>query len=335
MDTLIPIQTQAVSLAADDFERIGRYAQSTISDKTKADYASAWRDFETYCERRGFVAMPASVQTVAAYVTALADAGASVSQINLKRAAIRHQHHIAGHISPTEHPHLIELLKGVRRARGSSVTPKEELTLDHLREIVAGLPATINGRRDRAMLLVGYWGAFRRSELVAVKIEHVRLSADAMRVTVPKSKTDQAGEGKTKTMKLLPEDLADVCPVRAYKAWIEAGHINSGLVFRPIDRWGNVTTISEPMDGKEYARLIKRAVASVGLEARQFSGHSTRRGFVTDGTDAGAQNADMRELTHHTSDATLAKYQAQRGRGALRAVDAIVARARTLPTRKD
>lgn len=314
-------------LAADDLDRIRKYAESTLSEKTRADYASAWRDFVAYCDRRRFDAMPASLATVAAYMTDLADAGASVSQIDLKRAAIRHQHNIAGHVSPTEHPQIVELMKGIRNKRKVAKSPKDELTLDHLREIVARMPSTINGQRDRAMLLLGYWGAFRRSELVAVRIEHVKLSVDAMRVTVPKSKTDQAGAGKTKTMKLLPGDLADVCPVRAYRAWVDAGHINSGLVFRPIDRWGNVTTISEPMDGKEYARLIKRAVASVGLEPRQFAGHSTRRGFVTDGTDAGATSADLRETTGHESDETLKFYQAQRGRGSMRAVDAIVARA--------
>lgn len=327
MEALIPIQPQPPALAAEDFERISRYAKATISPKTEADYGSAWKDFEAYCARRGFEPLPAGVPTLAAYLTALADAGASVSQIDLKRSAIRYFHHIAGHASPTEHPQIIELAKGIRRERKVAKNPKDELTLDHVRRIVAAQPATINGLRDRAMLLMGYWGAFRRSELVAVRIEHVKVTGDAMRVTLPKSKTDQAGAGKTKTMKLLPGDLADVCPVRAYRAWIDAGHINSGLVFRPIDRWGNVTTISEPMDGKEYARLIKRAVASVGLEPRQFAGHSTRRGFVTDGTDAGATSADLRETTGHESDETLKFYQAQRGRGSMRAVDAIVARA--------
>lgn len=326
MQALTTTQPQPPALAAEDFERISRYAKATLSDKTQADYRGAWKDFEAYCARRGFEPLPAGVPTLAAYLTALADAGASVSQIDLKRSAIRYFHHIAGHASPTEHPQIIELAKGIRRERKVAKNPKDELTLDHVRRIVAAQPATINGLRDRAMLLMGYWGAFRRSELVAVRIEHVKVTGDAMRVTLPKSKTDQAGAGKVKTLRLLPEAFADVCPVRAYRAWIEAGHINSGIVFRPIDRWGNVTTISEPMDGKEYARLVKRSAASVGLEPRQFAGHSTRRGLVTDATDAGAQTADTREITGHESDATLKLYQAQRGRGAGRVVDAIVAK---------
>lgn len=328
MQALITTQPQTpAALSPEDFDRISHYAKATLSDKTQADYRSAWKDFEAYCGRRQFEPLPASIQTVAAYLTALADAGASVSQIDMKRSAIRYFHHTAGHVSPTEHPQVIELMKGVRRERGTAKNPKDELTLEHLKRIVAAMPATLAGLRDRAMLLMGYWGAFRRSELVAVRIQDVKLTAEAMYISVPKSKTDKKNEGKTKTLEARSEPgFEDVCPVRAYRAWIDAGQINSGLVFRPIDRWGNVTTISEPMDGKEYARLVKRAVASVGLESRQFAGHSTRRGFVTDATDAGAQNADMREVTWHTNDNTLAGYQAKRGRGAKRVAKAIVAK---------
>lgn len=324
MNQLQPYTYEPQALTKAELDRIREYADATVSDKTKRDYASAWRDFEAFCRRRGFQSLPASPEVIAAYTTTLADAGASISQIDMKRAAIRFMHGVNGMQSPTEHPQVIALMKGIRRTIKTAHTPKDELTLDQLRQIMTALPDDLKGRRDRAMLLMGFWGAFRRSELVAVEVSHVKISKDTMRITVPHSKGDQEGKGAVKTLPRLPDALADVCPVRAYRAWIDAAGIRSGLVFRPIDRWGNVEGNTKAMDGKAVARLIKRAVSVIGLEARQFAGHSVRRGFLTEATDGGAQSADMREQSGHKSDETLKLYQAQRGRGALRAVDAIV-----------
>jgi hypothetical protein len=110
-----------------------------------------------------------------------------------------------------------------------------------------------------------------------------------------------------KTMPTLPDELADVCPVRVYRAWVRAAGITSGFVFRAIDRWGNVGGDNK-MNGKEVARVTKKAVSVIGLEESQFAGHSLRRGFLTEATDAGAQSADMREQSGHETDETLKIY---------------------------
>lgn len=312
-------------LTAESKERISRYAKNVVSESTTATYSSGWRHWLEFCEERGYEPLPATVTSVADFLTMLADSGASISQIDMKRSAIRKTHLTAGHVSPTEHPQVIELMNGIRRTIKTAHTPKDELSLDQLSQIIASLPSDLRGKRDKALLLMGFWGAFRRSELVAVEMAHIRMTDGVMRVTIPTSKTDQTGKGKVKTMPTLPDDLGDVCPVRAYRTWMRAAALTNGFVFRPIDRWGNVGD-DRKMDGKEVARITKRAVAVIGLEESQFAGHSLRRGFLTEATDAGAQSADMREQSGHETDETLKLYQAQRGRGSIRAIQAIVSR---------
>ena len=197
---------------------------------------------------------------------------------------------------------------------------KTALTIGELRKAVAMLPAgdqphDLRGKRDRAMLLAGYFGAFRRSELVALAVDQIRFERDQARIHIVKSKTDQEGKGKYKHLPVLSDDLADVCPSRALRAWLDAADIGSGPAFRAIDQWGHVRDTA--MTGKEVARLVKRVVEATGLTAKDFAGHSLRSGFVTDATQAGASDSSIMEQTGHTSRETVDGYRKQAGRGAL------------------
>jgi site-specific recombinase XerD len=266
--------------------------------------------------------MPARPEVVELYLVTLAKSGAKVATIEQRRAAIGYLHRIAGQDNPCKTDNVIEAMKGIRRSKKDRPVPKEHLSPDALAQIVATLPDDLRGLRDRALLLIGLAGAFRRSELVAVHVEHVTIrrddGRDVMSIDVPESKTTQEGEPLYKTIPALPDKR--VCPIAAYRAWMNAAGIQSGHVFRPIDRWGNLR--AGGMDGQEVARIVKRVAAAAGYtesELKRYAGHSLRSGYVTAATQAGANDSDIMEQTGHQTSATLRRYRQLAGKGAQRA----------------
>lgn len=169
---------------------------------------------------------------------------------------------------------------------------------------------------------MGWAGAFRRSELAGVQVEHVTIrresGRDVMSIKLPESKTDQEGEGLYKTIPAI--DDKRVCPIAAYRAWMNAAGIQSGHVFRAIDRWGHVR--AGGMDGQEVARVLKARAEGAGYtdaELSRIGAHSLRSGYVTAATQAGANDSDIMEQTGHRSSATLQRYKQLAGKGAQRA----------------
>lgn len=294
-------------------------AQRTTKDGAPRNDGRKFPTFETFCAQRGYQLMPAAPEVVEAYLGTLAKMGAKVATIEQRRAAIGYVHEIAGHANPCKSPQVKEAMKGIRRKLGVMARPKDHLSPDELARVVAALPDTLRGKRDRALLLMGELGAFRRSELVALDVNDVTIRRDSdgevMSVLVRQSKTDQEGEGLYKTLPALPDKT--ICPITAYHAWLNAAGIRSGRVFRAIDRWEHVR--AGGMDGQEVARIVKRAAAAAGLDARRFAGHSLRSGYVTAATLAGANDGDIMEQTGHRSSATLRRYKQMAGKGAKRA----------------
>jgi len=295
-------------------QRIRRYVDAGKADATKRAYAIAWRAFEVFCGDHGYVPHPAPAEAVVDYLTALADAGASVSKIGQHRAAIRFYHR--GQANPCADDRVEETMKGITRKVGTMSKPKAALSPDELRKLVATLPDDLRGKRDRALLLMGWAGAFRRSELVALDVADIDTRGNKLTVTLRRSKTDQEGQGLYKSIPSMED--ATICPVAAYRAWLDAAKIQSGLVFRSIDRWGH--THEGQMDGREVARIVKSACKRAGIDERRFAGHSLRSGFVTAATLAGANDSDIMEQTNHKSSATLRRYKQMAGLGAQRAV---------------
>lgn len=312
-------------------QRVRKYLQAGKAANTRRAYASGvtgqpsaraekmrkFPTFAAFCDERGYTTLPADPATVADYLTHLADMGATVATIEQRRAAIANAHK-AQASNPCSSELVKETMKGIRRERGIMAKPKAALSRDELRAVVAALPDTLRGKRDRALLLMGWAGAFRRSELVALTVADVDIKRDRLTVTIQRSKTDQEGQGLYKTLPTLPNDPA-LCPSKAYTAWINAAGINSGPIFRSIDRWGHVSTGTEPMQGNEVARIIKAACKVANIDPRKFAGHSLRSGFVTEATNAGANDGDIMEQTGHKSSATLRRYKQLAGRGAVRA----------------
>lgn len=298
-----------------EHEARAKYMAKAKAASTRRAYAHAWREFSAWCAERQAPAMPASPVTVAGYLTALAESGQRVATIDSKRAGVSFAHRAVRQVDPTKDEEVRLVMAGIRRELGRAPKKKAPVTLAELRAMVGAVRSDMAGRRDRALLLVGFAGAFRRSELVGLDVADLRFTADGVTVTVARSKTDQEGQG---LVKVIPA-LADValCPVRALQAWLDAAAIQSGPVFRAVDRWGNVR--KERLGGQAVATVVKAAAARAGLDRRAFSGHSLRAGFVTAGILAGEDPVAIAEQTGHRSLQTLQGYVRSAGRLARRA----------------
>jgi integrase len=209
-------------------------------------------------------------------------------------------------------------MAGIRRTLGARSAKKAPILLAELRAMVAACDTGgLQGKRDRALLLVGWAGAFRRSELVALDVGDLSFSG-GVKLTLRRSKTDQEGAGMVKVIPSIEELELD--PVRALRAWIEAAGIRSGPVFRRVDRWGRVA--SGRLTGRAVAIVVKRLAQQAGLDPRGFSGHSLRSGFTTAAASAGVESRDIMAQTGHRSEAVMRGYIQDAGLGASVAVRA-------------
>ena len=293
----------------------GEYAKQSRAANTQRAYKAAWQEFSAWVAQHGAEALPADVPTVVAYLTALAEAGAKYSTISVKRAAIGAAHRTARQNDPTAAEDVKLIMGGIARKHGRASTKKAPLAAEELRRMIDALPDTLAGQRDRALILVGWAGAFRRSELVAVNVGHVRLNGE-LKITLPKSKTDQEGAGMVKVIPVL--DDKTLCPVTALREWLDAAEVKSGAIFRQIDRWGNLR--ARRLTAQSVAAIVKAAAERAGIDPRQFAGHSLRSGFITTAASAGVESRDIMAVTGHKSEAVMRGYIQDAGLGAKRAI---------------
>ena len=313
---LTTTQPAEIATPAAAARRVKRYLDARQSPNTRRAYGWHWAHFLAFCEPRGYNPLPATPATVADYLTAQADQGAPVRSIQARLAAIGYHHAQAQADNPTKTLAVVETMKGIRRALGTKPKAKKAPTLDEIRRMAAAMPDDLRGKRDRALVLIGFAGGFRRSELAALTRADVEINDRGAALTVKHSKTDQEGAGLTKNVPALDADPG-ICPVRALQAWLAAAAITSGPLWRAIDRWGN--TRANAMDAKEVARIIKTAAARVGLDAANLSGHSLRSGFITAAAMNGADILQIMEQTGHKSVETVRGYFRPLGLGARRA----------------
>jgi site-specific recombinase XerD len=193
-------------------------------------------------------------------------------------------------------------VRGIRRTLGSAKAKKAPAVAAKIRGMVAQAPGGLTGLRDRALLLLGFAGAFRRSELVALDVEDVAENEAGLLVRIRSSKTDQEGEGVT--IAIARGELA--CPVKALRAWLDAAGIEAGPIFRPIDKSGTVRP--SRFTCRSVANLVKAYAERAGLDASAYSGHSLRSGFLTSAAGKGASIFKMMDVSRHKSVDTLRGY---------------------------
>jgi integrase len=326
------------------------FSEKALAERTRKAYRRAWSDFVEYCDGIGKDPLPARPVTVAAYINNRArarptgrgapqdrsDEGLAASTLEQRLAAIKYYHELGGLASPTDHPQVSRVMQGIRNDTGrQEALPRVEaapLVSSDLKQALEVLPGGgpappqsetaayakwLRGRRDRALLLLGFATALRPRELVSIEKKHVARGVNGKKegliVHIPRSKADQAAEGQTVTA-LKNEADPTYCPVRALSRWRQAASIEEGPLFRGVRRSGDILLGS--ISYKTLNRLVKRACREAGLEPegfseakrRRYSAHSLRAGHVTDASSHGAPDNVLMMQTRHADPKTLRKY---------------------------
>jgi site-specific recombinase XerD len=278
------------------------YARAEKSPATRKAYATDFRLFKEWCDGKGAQSLPAAPETVAAFLAAEAEAGERPSTLGRRIAAIRYAHKLASVAAPTDAEGVKATLRGIRRSVGAARVRKAPALAERVRAMIAASPDTLAGKRNRALILLGFAGALRRSELVALNVADIEETDAGLRVTIRQSKTDQDGEGAT--IAIARGTIA--CPVRALRAWLGAAGIASGALFRSVNKAGGVSNAR--LTDRSVANIVKAMAGSVGLDHSTFSGHSLRSGFLTSAAANGASIFKMMDVSRHKSVDTLRGY---------------------------
>ena len=259
------------------------YVEAARAQNTRRAYRTQWTTYTGWCSRHGRAALPTAAATLALFLTERAQDGLKVASLGLALSAIRAAHRDAGYADPAANPEVRTIWEGIRRTHGTAQRCAAPLTAEGVRSIVANLPSNLRAIRNRALVLLGFGGAFRRSELVALDVGDLTFDpARGVVVRVRRSKTDQTGEGADVA---IPFGLQSAtCPVRALKAWFEAAALREGPVFRSVSRHGHV---GDRLDGRDVARTLKETAARAAINPTRVSGHSLRAGLATTAALAG------------------------------------------------
>jgi site-specific recombinase XerD len=280
------------------------YLAASKAPATVRAYRSDLRAFSAWCDAQGRPSLPAAPETVADYIAALADDGAKAATITRRLSAISQAHKMAGHPSPTQDQLVRMTAAGIRRTRGTAPRQARGMLEDDIVAMVGALPGDLRGLRDRALLLVGFVGGMRRSELVGLDVEDVIEEREGLRVTIRRSKTDQEGVGREIGLVRGRHPMTDV--VAAVTDWRAVAGIDAGPLFREVDRGGRVGR--ERLSDRAVSRIVKAAAARIGIDPESVSGHSLRSGLATSAGAAGAPERMIMRTTGHRSEAMVRRY---------------------------
>ena len=305
-DTATP--TTAGQAALDAAQALGRRAAAPA---TLRAYRADWTHYAAWCNAHGFQPVPAAPATVGAYLASLAGTHAP-STVRQRLAALGKMHRFNDLPWNPAHRAIQEPLQGLLRTHGRPVRKAAALTLPMLRRLVATCDGTARGRRDRALLLIGFAGALRRSELVALQVEDVAASASGLRLRLLRGKTDQAGNGAEVG---LPRGRhAATCPVRALEAWQAVARRRAGPLFRRVSREGRIGDAALHPDA--VRRILAHRADLAGLEGDGFarlSAHALRVGFITEAYAHGVRDEDIMRHTRHKDHRTMRGYVQRAG----------------------
>lgn len=278
-----------------------RYIAAATSDNTRSTYRSAIRQFEKWGGR-----LPADQAAIIKYLTERAST-LNPRTLDVHVTAISQWHHYQGLHDPTQDPWVRKTLEGIRRLHGTPKRKAKALRLEHLNtmlDYIRGQPDTLKKLRDIGLLLCGFFGAFRRSELVAIRVEDLIWEPEGLIVRLARSKTDQQGAG---LLRALPFGVKEVCPATALKTWLSAASITEGAVFRPINRWDHVQEKS--LSPGAINELLKTLATACGFDfVADISSHSFRRGFSTSAARERIDFELIKKQGNWKSDATVWEY---------------------------
>ena len=268
--------------------------KNSKANNTLRAYQSDYRDFSLFCSKNGLSSMPTQPKIVALYITHLSKFS-KFSTLKRRIASISVIHKLKGHYLDTKHPIIMENLHGIKRTLGSRQKAKKPLLINSLKKIIKAIDQEKKERdRDRALILIGFAGGFRRSELVSILKEDVELVDEGVKILIKKSKTDQSGEGSVKAIPYFQNQ--EFCPVIALKRYMSLKKFNSNSekIFKLSD--------------KSVALIIKKYAQIAGLDPTKYAGHSLRSGFATTAAEFGAEERNIMTMTGHKTTQMVRRY---------------------------
>jgi len=280
-----------------------KHLANSKAANTKRAYRSDWTHFSEWCEKNGLSALPAEPETLVYYITSLGET-LKASSIKRKMVAISQRHETAGYDSPTKTVLVKGVWEGLQRTIGVKEEGKDAIWIDELRQIIQAIdPHTLIGIRNRALLVIGWAGALRRSELVSLDIEDISKTRDGLILHLNRSKTDQKGEGQEIALPYGSNPLT--CPVRSLEDWLAASGITEGPLFRRIDRHGNMLG---RLTSQSVRLVVRKSCEAVGMDAKRYGAHSLRSGFCSTAAKAGKAEHQIMKQTRHKRSDSLQRY---------------------------
>ena len=277
-----------------ELETIKNLKQSKALNTLRA-YQSDYKDFAAFCIKNGFKSLPTDPKIIALYLTHLSSE-CKFSTLKRRLASISVVHKLKGHYIDTKHPLIIENLLGIKRTKGINQKAKKPILINDLKNIIKVIDESkekyIKKLRDKTLLLVGFSGGFRRTELVSIEYDDIEFVSEGVKIFVKRSKTDQSGEGMVKAIPYF--DNEEFCPVKNLNLWITQSNISAGKIFNISD--------------KSVALIVKKYANLAGLDAAKYSGHSLRSGFATSTAESGAEERNIMAMTGHKTTQMVRRY---------------------------
>ena len=282
--------------------------KNSKSANTVRAYKSDFEDFSLFCVKNSFKNIPTDPKIVSLYLTYLSSKDVKTSTIKRRLVSIGVIHKMKGHYLDTKHPVIVENFMGIKRLKGVSQNGKKPILINDLKQIIDVInkqeEPEIKKLRNKALLLLGFAGGFRRNELISLNLEDLDFVFEGLKINIKRSKTDQLGEGFKKGIPHFENYL--YCPVKNLKNWLNISKIKKGPVFVRFSKGSKITNIR--LTDQSVALIIKEYLTKAGIDNKNYSGHSLRSGFATSAAEAGAEERSIMAMTGHKSTEMVRRY---------------------------
>ena len=281
--------------------------KSSKANNTLRAYKSDFKDFVTFCVKHGLNSLPSDPKTVSLYLTHLSK-NSKISTLRRRLVSISMVHKLKGHYLDTKHPIIVENLMGIRRVKGSIQKGKKPILINHLKLVINAINEKnieeIKKFRDKSLILIGFSGGFRRTELISIDYEDLEFVPEGLKISIRRSKTDQFGEGMIKGIPYFSNEI--YCPIVNLKKWLDISKIKSGPIFRRFSKGSSLTNTR--LSDQSVVLLMKEYLNLAGIENKNFAGHSLRSGFATVAAESGADERSIMAMTGHKTTQMVRRY---------------------------
>ena len=281
--------------------------KNSKANNTLRAYKSDFKDFGAFCIKHGLNSLPSEPKIVSLYLTHLSK-NSKISTLRRRLVSISMVHKLKGHYLDTKHPIVVENLMGIKRIKGSIQQGKKPILINHLKSIINVIDEKkmkeVKKLRDKTIILIGFGGGFRRTELISINYEDLDIVPEGLKIIIRRSKTDQFGEGMIKGLPYFTNEK--YCPVANLKKWLKISKINSGPIFRRFTKGSSLT--EKRLTDQSVVLLMKEYLNLAGIENKNFAGHSLRSGFATVAAESGADERSIMAMTGHKTTQMVRRY---------------------------